>query len=272
MKYYIPILKLAIFSPQQTRMQDKFGGAPWGLPKELWPRCGQCNAKMSFLVQLVHNQIWLDLGREGRSLLVFQCSNSSNNCETWSPISGANSCFVTEPEEVESGLSEFPGKNSHGIELFVDRWMERDELLYEHSQDSSMKVEKFIHTTDFQKQSICSDTKLGGFPFWIQGPEDGIKGWSFVGQLSSIYKFTSEVPDPNSIGCPVGRFKNGRILYEEPKEKLPGAPEWVTELNNQESEYTWCMPGPNFGDAGIGYIFLKDLKERPKGLFAWQCS
>jgi hypothetical protein len=47
---------------------DQFGGLPWGLAPELWPKCSECGKSQSLLAQLIHDPTRLDLGRDGRVL------------------------------------------------------------------------------------------------------------------------------------------------------------------------------------------------------------
>jgi hypothetical protein len=43
------------------------------------------------------------------------------------------------------------------------------------------------------------------------------------------------------------------------------------DKNRFEGRTHWAQ-GPNFGDGGIGYIFLKQGDGVPEGLFFWQCG
>ena len=108
MRYFVPDIRLASELPTQSGIEDKLGGVPWGLAAKSWPRCNRCGKVQLLLAQFVHDASRLDLERVGRSLFVFQCSNSSGLCPTWKGGSGANACFVVEPEEILSSISEMP--------------------------------------------------------------------------------------------------------------------------------------------------------------------
>lgn len=111
MKYFIPELKLAIQLSNQEFYQEKLGGLPYGLPIEKWPICGECNIPLALLAEFVHHDERLNLGREGRVIFVFQCNNN-RICETWNNQTGANSCFILEPEELTQGITPCPSKET----------------------------------------------------------------------------------------------------------------------------------------------------------------
>lgn len=89
-------------------------------------------------------------------------------------------------------------------------------------------------------------TKLGGVPHFIQSPDEAPKdGWCFVGQSDSTYSFllAPTISVPGVVDDPAhweGRSHYGR--------------------------------GPNFGDGGIAYLFLRDASPIPEGWFFWQCG
>src|SRR5689334_8522225 len=105
MRYFVPKLMLGVLAPKQAALEDKFGGLPWGLSSARWPLCSACHKPQSMIAQLVHHQDRFDLGRAGRVLFVFQCDHNPGGCATWLGDSGANSCFVLEPEELGYGLT-----------------------------------------------------------------------------------------------------------------------------------------------------------------------
>lgn len=94
--------------PTQAVPEDKFGGLPWGLESNLWPKCSNCGKSQSLLAQLLHDPVRLDLGREGRVLCVFQCNHDPGMCSTWEGGSGANASFVVEPEQLARGFAKLP--------------------------------------------------------------------------------------------------------------------------------------------------------------------
>ena len=108
MRYYIPVLRVPTELPPQSAPEDKLGGMPWGLPHDMRPTCRDCGKSLSLLAQFVHHLNRLDLGRTGRVLNVFQCNHDPGVCSSWEGGSGANACFVTEPEKLTDSLSPTP--------------------------------------------------------------------------------------------------------------------------------------------------------------------
>ena len=57
MEIYKPKFSLGTLSDPQSELKSKFGGSPWGFPKEKWP-----SADLVLLAQLVHDPPMIDLG------------------------------------------------------------------------------------------------------------------------------------------------------------------------------------------------------------------
>jgi hypothetical protein len=253
MRYFVPEIRLASELPVQACIQDKLGGLPWGLAAGRWPRCSDCGKPQSLLAQFSHDASRLDLGREGRSLFLFQCDNNPGMCSTWKGGSGANACFVLEPEELSAAISELPDRTPVDHEVRIIQWIEREDGLTSSQTPAFFDDAKWDALDEdmredlFLKAEPC--TRLGGVPHWIQsaGEAPG-DGWRFVGQLDSLYRFLTP-PKSNEKGL--------RAVKTDPKQ-----PHLLTHF----------CDGPNFGDAGIGYIFLKDTGALPQGWFFWQCG
>ncbi len=247
MHYFVPILRLAEELPAQAALQDKLGGLPWGLRPSDWPKCRECGKSQSLLAQFVHDPARLDLGRAGRVLSVFQCNHDPGMCSTWEGGSGANACLVMEPESLIAGISPLPSDSPVvEREARAVEWLERDEGI------SAAQAARFFSWDDLRQlpeseiRKATLSTKLGGVPSWIQSPDEAPKdGWRFIGQLNSFYSFLLP-PSVNVSGV------------SEDKNHLEG-----------RSHYCW---GPNFGDCGIGYLFLRDMTAVPEGWFFAQCG
>ncbi|MEZ5427698.1 MAG: DUF1963 domain-containing protein [Pyrinomonadaceae bacterium] len=226
MRYFVPKLVEAEELNSQNRFREKFGGSPFGLPTEKHPLCGQCGKPMSLLVQLIHDEERLDLGRTGRVLFIFQCSNQRllSCCAVWEYDSGANSCFIVESGELTSRFEKLPeGRILTEKEFWVAGWETRDDGLSEPEASVFFDEEKY-YASDEELEEIMESleniTKLGSVPTWVQYMEIPEGDWRFVGQLDDSTGF-------------------------------------------------------NFGDAGIGYIFVEnvgDTSRPPKGKFFWQCG
>jgi hypothetical protein len=249
MRCFLPDIHLAAELPEQAKLEEKLGGLPWGLPEERWPTCSDCGKHQSLLAQFVHDPARLDLGREGRVLFVFQCNHSPGMCENWTGGSGANACFVLEPEELIESLSPQPDDAPPtDLEVRIVGWREMDDSV------SELEAAAFFNSDDHNAlpeelfEKMPNIAHLGGVPTWVQGPEDAPKdGWHFVGQLDSLYSF-----------------------FTPPNVEVPGI------LPNPQKYLgrSHIGQGPDFGDAGMGYIFLRpdedDEEAVPNGWFFWQ--
>jgi len=274
MRYFVPDLRLASQLPEQTKLEDKFGGLPWGLPVDQWPTCAECGQHQSLLAQLAHDDLRLNLGGPGRVLFVFQCNWDPGMCETWSGTSGANACFVLGPEQLKNGLVAAP---VDGLDLNNEAraslWLEKDDGV-----DEKYRHHFFAdHLPEpLPREIYCAPTpvtRLGSVPTFIQSPSEAPQdGWRFVGQLDGNYSFYSEVPSPEEVGCQVGHKTSEKWQYKAPKMVNPKAPPWVAAASSAKSEIRWFCEAANFGDAGLGYIFLYDAEPYPEGYFFWQCS
>jgi hypothetical protein len=245
---YLPRLVLQCMAPAQRALEDKLGGLPWGLPASRWPACRTCGEPQTLLAQLRHAPPRLDLGKAGRSLLVFQCDHDPGGCQTWDWRSGANAVISLDAEDMTPGPTPPPTAATRvEIEVCATGWVRRAE----------------------GRDQATDRTKLGGHPFWIQQPEYSLltRGWAWVGQLDNCYHFAAPAPSPDRVGCKVGRKRKDAYVYKKPKKTRPNAPPWVFV----EDDGGWHCTGPNFGDAGLGYLFLRARRGKVEGRFSWQC-
>ena len=247
MRYFVPILRLSEELPAQSSPQDKLGGLPWGLPPCLWPICQDCGKSQSLLAQFVHDPVHLDLGRSGRVLSVFQCNHDPGMCSTWEGGSGANACFVTEPEDLIAGLTPLPFDSPLvEREARIVEWLDRDDGITDARAVHFFSETEFSPLPESEIVKVTTSTKLGGVPFWIQSPDEAPQGgWRFIGQLDSTYSF-----------------------LHAPAISVSGV---VQDPEQWEGRSHYCQ-GPNFGDGGIAYLFLRNTPTGPEGWFFWQCS
>lgn len=168
LKYYIPDIRVTEDLDIQGSYEDKFGGLLWGLDATRWPVCSDCRKSQSFLAQLQHHPERVDLGRAGRVLFVFQCNHDLGMCSTWEGGSGANACFVIEPEDIISGFGTLP-EDSPLIEneARVASWLERDDGIPA-SSTSAFFDEKIFHSLpDEVVEKVTTGTKISSVPEWI---------------------------------------------------------------------------------------------------------
>lgn len=244
MRCYTPKLMLGLLMRLQRSLEDKFGGLPWGLPASRWPACAGCGKPQTMLAQLQHHEERLDLGRQGRVLFIFQCNHNPAGCPTWLGDSGANACFVLEPEELSDGLTDTPTfETTIEVEARVLEWIPRDE------------------------QPACSGTKIGGAPVWLQSGDEVPPGdWRFAVQIDACHEFEGAPPPAEELGSTITRNVGGQYLHEDPWIRKRGAPPWVCVRDG-----SWICDAANFGDMGRGYVFLAPGEGRPRGWFFWQC-
>ena len=254
MKYFVPLFKLSLDMLPQTKPEDKVGGLPWGLSPGDYPVCRDCGKSQSLLLQLVHHPGRLDLGRSGRNLFVFQCNHDAGGCATWDGDSGANACFVLEPEELVSQMAPLPTDNPYlEVEARIIDWVAYDDGI---PQEKVTPDRAFCDLSDaeldevYQQQKGYAGTRLGGVPNWVQDSGEAPQpDWKFVGQLDGEYKLSEK---PSALAKDSTRGKTGHIY--------------------QRRDGEWGFSGPNLGDAGLGYIFIRFQTGKPEGWFFWQCS
>ena len=143
MKYFIPKLESSENLKVPFSFKEKLGGIPFGLIDEEYPFCKECGIPMSLLSQFEHNSERLNLGREGRAMFVFQCNNEKI-CEAWDAESGANSCFIAEPENLTGEFTKLPEKEFYlEKEKIITNWVQSDDGISENLYDDFFDDEKF---------------------------------------------------------------------------------------------------------------------------------
>ena len=228
MNYFIPIFGSESNLSSSPNIVEKLGGFPNRLPPNMCPVCAKCHQPLSLLAQFTHEDHRLNLGKKGRILFVFMCTNETDDfdvCDSWDAESGTNKCFIVEPENLVDTNDLASSKNSKPIqEMVIVGWEEQNDDIKEEEVEYFLNRRKhdsldFSHFVNLVEKTI-EKTKLGSVPYWIQYPEITSKHWSFVGQLDSDH-------------------------------------------------------GVEFGDFGIGYIFVEKLNTRsqiPMCKFVWQCG
>jgi hypothetical protein len=248
LQYFVPDIRVASeVSSESATAIEKLGGLPSRLPREIWPKCAVCGKSQSLLAQLSHDERRLDLGRPGRVMFVFQCAHDPGMCGAWDASSGANACIVIEPEDlVDAEPARSDDAPPQDNEVRIVAWRARDDGLPESIARSFFDDASYWALADDVLTRVTWSTRLGGVPRWIQSPSEAMaSGWRFVGQLDSAYSFISP-----------------------PQE----APAWVGIDPEKFEGRTHVAIGPNFGDGGIAYLFLKDTDGVPRGKMLWQCG
>ena len=297
MKYFIPDLRLGVLSPPQSGAMDKFGGLPWGLPAEQWPHCTTCKHGMALVAQLFHHEQRLNLGAPGRCLFVFMCSTPISGCsETFDPKSGNNSSFVLEPGELAAGLTRPPDADASwpiwsaqccglaglrncdrkawiNVEAQVLGWREQEDGVDPAVAPAFMDFNGYWDLPRDQCERIYSRTKLGGAPYWLQGPPaEG--AWSFCAQFSDAFVFPPPMPLADDIGCRVSTGAREDLRSSDPKVLRHDGPNEVCEISSPAPHSpvgSWSCGAANFG-TGMAYLLLKPNGAAPPSCeFMWQC-
>lgn len=236
-----------ISTPDPVAFTEQLGGLPFGLPPAKWPKCRDCGASQTFLAQFRHDPDRLELGREGRILMVFQCAHDPGMCATWEAFSGANACLVLEADELDENPQSIP-HDAPPLEhaVAVRGWSEHDDLIAPDIATQFYSDETFLKLGKEVWGQVSTSTKLGSVPFWIQSADEAPgPDWKFLGQLDSTHSFANPA-------APV--------------------PDWVwSDPENFEGRTHYAV-GPNFGDGGIAYLFLRPAEPRPEVVMFWQCG
>lgn len=291
MKYYVPILELAVISPAQTGPRDKFGGLPWGIPVSKWPYCASCKHSMALIAQLFHDDQRLDLGAAGRCLFIFMCSAPPSACDTYDSKSGASASVVLEPEELGSGLVRPPDAEASwpvwstdccghsratedrvkvwiNVEARVLSWQEADDGVDSATAAAFMDEEQFDRLPRETIQRAHPGNKLGGVPSWVQYPP-AMPGWRFCAQFESALAFPPPMPGADELGTVActGIFPNHSNV--NPKVQRHDGPRYASTYPDREG---WFCEWASFG-TGTAYLLMKPNGKAPPSFdFFWQCG
>jgi len=243
MRYFVPDIELA-----GATNVERLGGVPFGLPLEKWPKCAECGGSQTLLAEFRHDPERLNLGREGRVLFVFQCAHDPGMCATWEAFSGANACFVLEPEEL--GDRETPAPADRPPEdpgVAITAWQARDDEVAAADAPAYFEERAYNALGEAGWRKPTFSTRLGSVPTWIQSADEWPgPPWRFAGQLDETYSF-QRPPAPQS--------------------------DWVRPDPETFEGRTHVAQGPNFGAGGLAYLFLRDEGESvPQGCMFWQCG
>ena len=286
MKYFVPELALGPLLPPQTQLTENFGGLPWGLPLNKWPICAECGNPQTHLATFVHQAGRLDLGKEGRVMLIFQCNHSPNetDCETYEAGSGANAVVFLDAAEIGTGLTLPPAPGAtKEIEMRVVEWTEQQDLITPDLEPSFYDaVEHWNLYLEHEAiyNSVADGAKLGSVPGWIQ---EGVKvdsAFHFAAQLGYAYHFPDPLPTADQIGATIsvsvrdeaGRFAGRQITEPVNPDPMIRGKIYVSDITLGRYGSGFDVEAAEFGDGGSGYVFVNPDPDTPQGLFMWQCG
>jgi len=295
MKYFAPELALGALLPPQTEIMDKYGGLPWGLPVDRWPLCRECGKPLTHLATLTQYAERLDLGADGRAVLVFQCGRSPNEtgCETLLPDSGANAVLFLDAKEQTKSLTEPPAPGApREIEVRVTNWTEQHDLVTPELEPSFYITDsydadggfrdifgEFYYAHEAVVDSVADGAKLGGVPGWIQSPEKIDSAFRFAAQLAMYLHFPDPLPSADAAQATINvreRVPSALARYSVSKPIHPDAnlrgEIYVSDLTIKRYGSGFNVEVADFGDGGSGYLFVRPDPDAPQGLFLWQCG
>jgi hypothetical protein len=266
MRFHLPTFEYRPRLGPQTVALDKVGGLPFGLDPAAWPRCADCGKAMSHIAQFVHDEHRLDLGDPRRVLTLWQCEHDPGMCETWSATSGANRATVLTVDEESAHLAPLPDEETTVfVEARVVAWSEGDDGV---TQDQLPMFFDEARSRELDRAWWAAErftTRLGAVPTFIQSADESpARPWRFIGQLSGGERISGPVPTAIATGYGIQRAVDGGWEMERP----PGEPKgWIVV-----DESGWYLPGANFGDGGMAYVFLDQTSDPPAASMFWQCG
>lgn len=266
MRLFRPMFELA--SPDaEPWAGDKFGGLPTGITQATWPACGDCGQLMSFIGQLGHDETRLDLGATDRVLMLWQCEHDPGMCETWSSESGANAAIVVSAEH--SGALAPTSDVMIYPEAVVVGWLEEDDGVPADLRAAYFDETLHIALGDEWWGRGGFETRLGGVPAWIQSADEAPGSpWQFIGQVADGQRLDGALQPGALPGAGVQRRAGGEITLEPPAgTAIEDVEQWI--VVDESGTY---LPGPNFGDGGMAYVFLDRLVDPPAVQMFWQCG
>lgn len=269
MRLHVPVLRLADGEPSPGRLVDQFGGIPWGLPTDRWPRCSSCGRGQSLIAQLVHAPDRLDLGAKGRALFVFRCTECDDFSE-WSDPPSVRSAFVVEPGDLLGDPSTPP--EDVGPPLLCIRatdWEPADDGIEPEEVADFLDLGRFEERELWNDDRVLGDTRLGGVPKWhLGGPEGAPQPpWRFALQIDPPFHMTGALPDADALGCYLVRNSGREQQVRSPRRPRPGVP-----CHIYVSAAGWSCDGPTFADGG-GWVFLRtNGSDVPQARFSWARS
>jgi hypothetical protein len=246
-----PIFQLGILNGKRSGREDKLGGLPFGLPPDRWPRCAVCGLPQVYLAQF-RNSHKIDLGREQRSLFLFQCPDGAL-CESWDHRTGANAAILIEASDMTETTTHAPEGTQVEPEGIIIGWNE---------------VTPPLHSI----YAGGNPTFLANHPVYVANRFGGREPHGrFLLQLIDAITFAGAPPTIGETGAQHlhywgGKYGQDNVRIEDPPEPrrhygrwstgqtdVPGRPSQVIIREDGE----WLVPWANFGN-GTAYVFMND--------------
>jgi hypothetical protein len=271
MRFFRPQFDVVLHGDPAPWPGDKIGGLPVGVRLDDWPRCADCSGTMSLIGQFHHDPARLDLAGPGRVLTLWQCEHDPGLCETWSADSGANAALVVDRLHAPGRGPIEPPDPSTVVhpEVRVTTWVVDDDGVPVDLVDAFYDEERHAALGEPWWSAGGMDTRLGGVPMWIQSAGEGPgPPFTFVGQIADGQHLPGDLPAPRAGRFGIQRRVGDRFELEPP----PGVTTADVERWIVADSSGWYVPGPNFGDGGMAYVFVDPTADPPTAKLLWQCG
>ena len=268
MHYWIPELVLGVLHPEpQMSEAEKFGGLPWGLPQDKWPR--DEHGSYVFFAQLRHHPERANLGKEGRVAYLFFGGTFDHDAVVFADC-----------DEISSGRTPAPNPKAPMLtEAWITRWEEGDDGLPESMLPYFMSEEKY-YSEEFKGtpmgENVPAGTYLGSVPDWVQSPYDApsVPPYKFIGQFTGEFDFEGPAPTAEQAGCAVEIQSLSFWSAFFPEVTKPrrlsshtGAPRRL--IVHKDGSYS-CAD--NYIGDGLAYLFVNPDPAEPVGKFFIQVT
>ena len=271
MIYFTPRFRLATLSAPQQKLCSKIGGAPWGLPVDLWPRC--CGGYLQKRVaQFLHQPPMLDLGDPNAVLHLFQCPK----CGGTSDDDIGRGVLILDRKVLGDELSTPDGYDDaidRGRpligEAFLEGFDQHDDGISESRLPDFFDEERLWQLQDEHPRvdwfDPKSDNKFGGSPRWTgNGPRiyfgPGEFEWpnsQFLFQLGESIWMPGEAPHPDDVGCQLflnDLNRHQRMIKPSPGKEKKNAP---FSIGVSEGSEGWWFDFINLGTDGTLFVFAE---------------
>ncbi|MFN5468376.1 MAG: hypothetical protein ACK5ZC_13050 [Pirellulaceae bacterium] len=266
MKQYEPIFSIGCMNPPQDRLRSKFGGLPWGLSRNHWPK------GMSLLAQLVHEPPRIDLGGD-YVLHLWHWSDPEQYEDPPDYRVDARHALLLPRSQLGRGLIPPP----QGTRLFGEVWIEGWREFDDNMPDDWLPL--FYSSKGFREASSreggCIEygqglrTKFGGQPCWsVAGPDaiDRLPGRiPFLFQTDGWIRLPGPMPDYQKIGATRIEWDNQKQKILKPDRPNPAAPWALMEGIHKETIAIIA----DFASDGSAYVFLDRSTTPPTPRWTW---
>lgn len=253
---YKPVFQLGIFYEKRSGRESKLGGLPFGLPLDRWPSCEVCGRSQNYIGQF-RSSDQTDLGRPGRMLFLFQCSDGPM-CGSWDHRSGANAAVLLDDMQMTNSFTAPPTSVEVEPEGIIVGW-------------------EAVEPDFLTSYAGPSPSYSEGRPFFYQAKQ----GDRFLIQLIDVLDFKSPAPSPARTGAEHlhywgGRYGQDNLRVEAPphqrqhygrwsrgQSNVPGRPSQIIIHENGEWRVNWA----NFG-GGTAYVFLGE--DNQTAFYFWE--